>query len=409
MLDGKVLSAPVIREPITGGSGQISGSFTVEDTVTLSALLRAGALPAPLTVIEERTVGPDLGGDVIKMGIYTGIAGFAAVVLFMVALYGSWGMIANFALLLHLILTFGVLNIIGATLTLPGIAGIILGIGFGGRRQHPDQRANTRGSEERAERLRRLGQRLQARLLDHRRRQRDVADRHQPALHVRLRPGARLCRHHVPRHLPVDVHGGLRHRILMAAVVRRQKLKTIKIEPLVRFFPEKTSIAFMKARYLGIGMSIFLSVASVALFIKPGLNYGIDFKGGIQVEITTSQPADLAQLRSALGGLGVGEVTLQQIGGDNDVLIRVQRQDGGEQAQTAAVDAVKHGGAEARSGRQVRPDRGGRAEGQRRACAVRRHGRRARGARDARSTSGGGSSGISPSARSPRWCSTPPR
>jgi SecD/SecF fusion protein len=131
VLDGKVLSAPVIREPITGGSGQISGSFTVEDTVTLSALLRAGALPAPLTVIEERTVGPDLGGDVIKMGIYTGIAGFAAVVLFMVALYGSWGMIANFALLLHLILTFGVLNIIGATLTLPGIAGIILGIGFG--------------------------------------------------------------------------------------------------------------------------------------------------------------------------------------------------------------------------------------------------------------------------------------
>ena len=131
VLDGKVLSAPVIREPITGGSGQISGSFTVEETSTLSALLRAGALPAPLTVIEERTVGPDLGGDVIKMGIYTGIAGFVAVVLFMVALYGSWGMIANFALLLHLILTFGVLNIIGATLTLPGIAGIILGIGFG--------------------------------------------------------------------------------------------------------------------------------------------------------------------------------------------------------------------------------------------------------------------------------------
>ena len=89
VLDGKVLSAPVIREPITGGSGQISGSFTVEDTVTLSALLRAGALPAPLTVIEERTVGPDLGGDVIRMGIYTGIAGFVLVVLFMVALYGS--------------------------------------------------------------------------------------------------------------------------------------------------------------------------------------------------------------------------------------------------------------------------------------------------------------------------------
>ena len=78
VLDGKVLSAPVIREPITGGSGQISGSFTVQEASDLSALLRAGALPAPLTVIEERTVGADLGGDAIKMGIYTGLAGFAA-------------------------------------------------------------------------------------------------------------------------------------------------------------------------------------------------------------------------------------------------------------------------------------------------------------------------------------------
>ena len=211
VLDGKVLSAPVIREPITGGSGQISGSFTVEETVTLSALLRAGALPAPLTVIEERTVGPDLGGDVIRMGIYTGIAGFAAVVLFMVALYGSWGMIANFALLLHLILTFGVLEHHRRDADLARHRRHHPRHRLRGRRQHPDQRANTRGSEEGAERLRRLGQWLQARLLDHRRRQRDVADRDQPALHVRLRPGTRFCRHHVPRHLPLDVHGGLRH------------------------------------------------------------------------------------------------------------------------------------------------------------------------------------------------------
>ena len=85
VLDGKVLSAPVIRDAILGGSGQISGGFTVEESVTLSALLRSGSLPAPLTVIEERTVGPDLGGDVIKMGIYTGVAGFLLVTMFMVA------------------------------------------------------------------------------------------------------------------------------------------------------------------------------------------------------------------------------------------------------------------------------------------------------------------------------------
>lgn len=342
VLDGKVLSAPVIREPITGGSGQISGSFTVEETSTLSALLRAGALPAPLTVIEERTVGPDLGGDVIKMGIYTGIAGFAAVVLFMVALYGSWGMIANFALLLHLILTFGVLNIIGATLTLPGIAGIILGIGFG---VDANILINERIREEAKKGLSAFA------ALDNgfKRAYSTIVDANVTSLiatgllfifgsgPVKGFAVAMFIGTCLSMFTAVSVT-----RILMASVVRRQKLKTIKIEPLIHFFPAKTSIAFMKGRYLGIGMSIFLSLASVALFIKPGLNYGIDFKGGIQVEITTSQPADLAQLRGTLGEIGVGEVTLQQVGGgDNDVLIRVQRQDGGEQAQTRAVDAVK--------------------------------------------------------------------
>src|SRR5690606_29170496 len=130
VLDGKVLSAPVIREPITGGSGQISGSFTVEDTVVLSAMLRAGALPAPLTVIEERTVGPDLGGDAIRMGVLAGLAGFALVVALMVTLYGFWGLIANLALALNVALTVGALSLLGATLTLPGIAGIVLGIGI---------------------------------------------------------------------------------------------------------------------------------------------------------------------------------------------------------------------------------------------------------------------------------------
>ena len=237
VLDGKVLSAPVIREPITGGSGQISGSFTVEETVTLSALLRAGALPAPLTVIEERTVGPDLGGDVIKMGIYTGIAGFAAVVLFMVALYGSWGMIANFALLLHLILTFGVLNIIGATLTLPGIAGIILGIGFG---VDANILINERIREEAKKGLSAFA------ALDNgfKRAYSTIVDANVTSLiatsllfmfgsgpvkgfAVTMFLGTCLS-----MFTAVSVT-----RILMAAVVRRQKLKTIKIEPLVALLP----------------------------------------------------------------------------------------------------------------------------------------------------------------------------
>ncbi|RVI20703.1 protein translocase subunit SecD, partial [Sinorhizobium meliloti] len=130
VLDGKVLTAPVINEPILGGRGQISGSFTVEEATVLSALLRSGALPAPLTIIEERSVGPNLGSDSIRMGLFTGLAGFGLVVVLMVVLYGAWGMIANVGLVLHTIMTIGVLGLIGSTLTLPGIAGIILGIGM---------------------------------------------------------------------------------------------------------------------------------------------------------------------------------------------------------------------------------------------------------------------------------------
>ena len=130
VLDDKVLSAPVIREPITGGSGQISGSFSPDTATTLAAMLRAGALPAKLTVIEERTVGADLGADAIRMGIYSGIVGFVLVALFIFVLYGTWGFLANFALLIHTILTFSALTLVGATLTLPGIAGVVLGIGL---------------------------------------------------------------------------------------------------------------------------------------------------------------------------------------------------------------------------------------------------------------------------------------
>jgi SecD/SecF fusion protein len=130
-------------------------------------------------------------------------------------------------------------------------------------------------------------------------------------------------------------------RVVMTEFVRRRKLKTISIEPMFKLAPEGTNYAFMRGRFIGIGTSIVLSLLSIALFIKPGLNYGIDFTGGIQIEITTSKPADLADLRSKLGALNLGEVALQNIGGDNSVLIRVQRQEGGEQAQTAAANTVK--------------------------------------------------------------------
>jgi preprotein translocase subunit SecD len=130
VLDNQVVSAPVIREPILGGQGQISGSFTVQQANDLSILLRAGALPAPLTIIEENTVGPGLGQDSIVAGEHAAYAGAALVVFFMFVTYGLFGLFANIAVTVNVAMIFGVLSMLGATLTLPGIAGIVLTVGI---------------------------------------------------------------------------------------------------------------------------------------------------------------------------------------------------------------------------------------------------------------------------------------
>jgi protein-export membrane protein SecD len=130
VLDGKVISAPVIREPITGGRGQISGQFTAASATDLAVLLRAGALPAPLTVIEQRSVGPELGADSIRAGALSLIIGFVLVVVFMGVFYGLFGWFANVALVVNLILMLAILSALQATMTLPGMAGILLTLGM---------------------------------------------------------------------------------------------------------------------------------------------------------------------------------------------------------------------------------------------------------------------------------------
>jgi len=130
VLDGKIISAPVIRDAIVSGSGQISGNFTFQSATDLALLLRSGALPAPLNIIEERTVGPDLGQDSINAGVIALLIGFLLVIFFMFFKYKIFGLIANITLLVNLFLLVGVLTIFEATLTLPGIAGIILTVGM---------------------------------------------------------------------------------------------------------------------------------------------------------------------------------------------------------------------------------------------------------------------------------------
>jgi SecD/SecF fusion protein len=338
-----VLSAPTIQEPITGGSGQISGSFSVTEANTLSALLRAGALPAKLTVIEERTVGADLGSDAIEMGLYTGLAGFLLVVGFIIVLYGAWGLLAVLALALNVILTFSGLTLIGATLTLPGIAGIVLGIGLA-------VDANVLINERIREEVRKGKGAFAAIDVGFNKAYSTIIDSNVTALIATVllfwfgsgpvrgfavTMGLGIA---ISMFTAVSVV-----RVVMIYIARRQKLKTINIKPLLplNLIPDGTTIDFMKARMFGIGVSAFLSISSVILFISPGLNYGVDFKGGIQIEVSTQKPADLAAFRSGLDGLGLGEVALQEFGDQNHLLLRVERQPGPETAQTVAVEKLK--------------------------------------------------------------------
>ena len=130
ILDDEIVSYPNINEPILGGSGQISGNFSTQETNDLAVVLRSGALPAKLTIVEERTVGPSLGSDSIRAGVFASIVGLAGVLVFMIVAYGLFGIFANIALLANLIVLIAIMSFFGLTLTLPGIAGIVLTMGM---------------------------------------------------------------------------------------------------------------------------------------------------------------------------------------------------------------------------------------------------------------------------------------
>jgi SecD/SecF fusion protein len=343
VLDGKVLSAPTIQEPITQGSGQISGSFTVAEATSLATLLRAGALPVPLKVIEERIVGPDLGSDAIRIGAITGLAGLILVVGFMTLLYGRWGLVANLALLINVVLTFAGLSLLGATLTLPGIAGIVLGIGLAVDANvliNERIREETRKGKGAAAALEAGFNRAYATIVDS-----NVTALIATALLFWFGSGP-------VRGFAVTMGLGIAIsmftavsvvKAIMASWLHWRRPKQFLIEPLIPLplWKRSPQFRYMRARFLGIGLSILLSLASIGLFIKPGLNYGIDFVGGVLIEVKMPKAADLAALRGELAGAGLGEIALQEFGDASTVLIRIERQAGDGEAQVAAVERAK--------------------------------------------------------------------
>ncbi len=345
VLDGKVISAPVIQEPILGGSGQIQGSFTVAETSSLAALLRAGALPVPLQIVEERMVGPDLGSDAIRMGAVTGAAGLLLVLAFMTVLYRGWGIVANLALIVNVTLTLAALTLLGAPLTLPGIAGIVLGIGLSVDANvliNERIREETRNGKSAMAALTNGFDRAYATIVDS-----NVTALIATALLFWLGSGP-------VQGFAVTMAIGIAIsmftavavvKALMSLWIRWRRPKQFVIGSLLpaRWRSATPNFQVMRARFIGIGVSLVLSVASLALFVKPGLNYGVDFTGGTIIEASAPAAMPIAELRAGLEAANLGEVSLQQAGSDGTtVLVRIQQQaDADSAAQTQVAEQAK--------------------------------------------------------------------
>ncbi len=338
VLDGTVLTAPVIQSAIPGGQGQITGDFTVEEAQTLAVLLTSGALPASLEVIEERSVGAALGADSIKAGLITGAVGLALVVAMMVGLYGGWGLLVSAVLGLNVMLTLTALGLLGATLTLPGIAGIILCLGIA---VDSNILIFSRIREETAKgatAIKALTQgygRAWATILDA-----NITTLLAMVLLFLFGAGA-IRGFAITMSLGILISmftAVVLTRMIMEALVRRRKPARLAIAPLVGRVHAPGAFSFMRRSRLALAVSAALSLGAVGALIMPGPNFGIDFTGGVQMVLRSDAPVPLAELRATLSAGVPGDASLQAFGDPNEALIRVQGEAG--QATVVAVEAA---------------------------------------------------------------------
>ena len=321
VLDEKVITAPVINSPIPGGRGEITGSFSLSEAHDVALMLRTGALPVPLSIVEERTVGPDLGSDAIQTGVQSGVAGALSVLVFMVAIYGRWGAIASLALCINMGLVFGILSVFGATLTLPGIAGLILTMGMA----------------------------VDANILINERIREESKQGRPPVSAIRVgfdKAFATIIDANITTLIAVSllfmfgsgpVKGfaitiaiGLLSsvftavaltRILMQHIARRSRSPLTFASPLARLSDKLRHFNFLSARRKALLISIVLTLLSVGLFARPGLNYGVDFTGGTLLEVTTPT-LDTEALRNEIRDNGFAQVSIQEYGSAHHYLLR---------------------------------------------------------------------------------------
>lgn len=341
VLDDQVISAPVIREPIIGGSGQISGNFSVEGANDLAVLLRAGALPATLTVVEERTVGPGLGQDSINAGIFASGIGAIFVVVFMLGFYGTFGVMANIALAANVVMILAVLSLIGSTLTLPGIAGIVLTMGMA-------VDSNVLVYERIREEVKSGRSLVQSIETGFNKAFATIVDANLTTLIAAL--VLFFLGSGPVRGFAVTLAVGIvttvftaftMTRWLMAVWFRWRRPKHLPKGIRTGIF-DTQNIRFMAIRRYTFAVAGALSLASLIAFTTVGLNLGIDFQGGSIIEVKArSGAADIADIRDRLSELNLGEVQAQGFGDPSSVLIRIQAQEGGENAEQSAITMVR--------------------------------------------------------------------
>ena len=339
VLDEVVITAPRIRSPILGGAGFIEGDFTVESATNLAILLRAGALPASITVEEERTVGPDLGADSIAAGKLATILAFVGILIFMGATYGRFGLFANVALIINVALIFGFLSAIGATLTLPGIAGIVLTIGMAVDANvliFERIREELKGAKSPFRAIERGYEQAFSAIIDA-----NITTFIAAVILFAMGSGP-------VKGFAVTLGVGIITSVFTATVLTRlfvagwlnwARPKTLKVG-LFKMVKEGTKLNFMGGRKIAAMCSAVLVAASIGGAAVLGLNFGIDFKGGTLVEVQTQETADLGEIRGLINDLNFGEVAVQNFGSDKDVLIRVEAQaeDSGNKLVATAVE-----------------------------------------------------------------------
>lgn len=347
VLDGQVISAPVIQSHIAGGSGIITGRFSVEESTQLAILLRAGALPAELEFLEERTIGPELGADSIEAGKIACIVAFVFVLAFMWASYGLFGFFANIALIINVGLIFGLLSMIGATLTLPGIAGIVLTIGMA-------VDANVLVFERIREEMRTAKGPARAIELGYEKALSAITDANITTFITAL---ILFAMGSGPvRGFAITLGLGIITSVFTAIFVtrlmavmwfERKRPKTVLTGKTLRLVPKQTKWDFFRRWKVSLGISGLLIVVAFASFMLQGLNFGIDFKGGTSIRTESAQTIDIGEYRSALDALELGDVSITEVfdptfdEDQNVAMIRIQAQEGEEAVTPEVIEAVE--------------------------------------------------------------------